>query len=381
MRFGSVEFFKVLIKTVLAIVFFVPLVLCIVLSVLLWNKTAELDRLTAENERIVASAELLLAEKAPDIESFYEIYRNSGFSDEDFADYISNKGAALSGGASDAQASAPEENTASDSGAQSESAEAASNAAEDVTRQASEESAEPVLADVTENESRYAALYTDMTVSAPSESEMVREEGTVYLTFDDGPSENTLSVLAYLNKYNIKATFFVVPTRTESCFEKLRAITQAGHSIGVHSASHDYDKIYSSVENYLADFYEAWNIIYEATGVKTEIFRFPGGSKNDFNADTRDDIIAEMTRRGFRFFDWNVDSNDAGGATWTDMYNSVPNDISGNYRSVVLMHDSAPRKNTVLVLEDIIVVLLREGYSFDSIHNNTRPVQFVGPFA
>ena len=233
----------------------------------------------------------------------------------------------------------------------------------------------PVTAPVSE----YESIHTDMTVRVPAT--FVREEGTVYLTFDDGPSENTYSVLHYLKKYDIKATFFVVPTRTEECYAIMKQIVDNGHAIGVHSTTHEYEQIYSSVEAYLDDFYEAWMMIYEATGVKTEIFRFPGGSKNDFNGATRDAIIAEMTRRGFRFYDWNVDSNDAGGATWTDMYTSVPQDIEGNYRSIVLMHDSAPRINTVYVLEDIIKALINKGYKFDKINNNTQPVQFIGPYA
>ena len=71
------------------------------------------------------------------------------------------------------------------------------------------------------------------------------------------------------------------------------------------------------MEAYLDDFHEAWDIIYDATGIKTEIFRFPGGSVNDFNTETRDKIIQEMTRRGFRYYDWNVESGDVDGATWT----------------------------------------------------------------
>jgi peptidoglycan/xylan/chitin deacetylase (PgdA/CDA1 family) len=240
---------------------------------------------------------------------------------------------------------------------------------------------EPQSDDETEisSDSPYQYIYPDMMVDTPAAT--VREQGTVYLTFDDGPSSNTEAILNYLREYNIKATFFVVPNRSEECYERLRAIVNDGHSIGVHSASHDYEKIYASVEAYLDDFYEAWDIIYEATGVKTEIFRFPGGSKNDFNEATRDEIIEEMTRRGFRFYDWNVDSNDAGGANWSDMYNSVPEDISGNYRSIVLMHDSDTRTNTVLVLEDILNVLVGEGYKLDKISNDTRPVQFIGPYA
>lgn len=379
MRFGSVEFFKVLIKTVLAIAFFVPLILCILFAVVLWNRTAELKETQSENSRITASAELLLSEKVPDIESFYEIYSMSGFSDEDFENYISQKNgtqpADVKGEPVEETTTVTEDKPETTENKPAESTPATTTAAEPA---AETEEAVPAGAEVRED-SPYSALYTDMYVTAPSET--VREQGTVYLTFDDGPSNNTYSILSYLKEYNIKATFFVVPTRDELCYERLRAIVEGGHAIGVHSASHDYEKIYGSVDAYLADFYEAWTIIYEATGVKTEIFRFPGGSKNDFNAATRDDIIAEMTRRGFRFFDWNVDSNDAGGANWTEMYNSVPADISQCYRAVVLMHDSEPRKNTVLVLEDIIHVLINEGYRFDKINNDTRPVQFIGPYA
>ena len=184
-----------------------------------------------------------------------------------------------------------------------------------------------------------------------------------------------------MEKYDIKATFFVVPRRTEECYAMMQAIVNGGHSIGVHSTTHEYEEIYASVEAFLDDFNEAWNMIYEATGVKTEIYRFPGGSVNDFNGDTRDAIVEEMTRRGFRHYDWNVESNDCNGATWTEMYNSIPADIAKTSRAIVLMHDSAPRENTVYVLEDVLKVLINEGYKFDKIHNDTQPIQFTGPFA
>ena len=126
-------------------------------------------------------------------------------------------------------------------------------------------------------------------------------------------------------------------------------------------------------------------MIYEATGVYTEIFRFPGGSKNDYNEATRDAIIKEMTRRGFRYYDWNIDSMDSQGADWTTMYNHVLGEIAKNndknFRSFVLMHDSSNRENTVWVLEDIIKVLVNKKYKIDKINNDTTPVQFIGPFA
>lgn len=365
MQFGSVAFFKVLIKTVLCIVFFVPLVLCVVFAVLLWNSNMQNEKLRQDNQKLEHYSEILSGEREPTVQGFYDVYKRSGLSDDDLVEYI------LHGRTPDEQVNAGADVPQTD-----ESSAPAESTAAGQTAQASDEpTAEP------EPESPYAALYPEMTVTPPAEEDYVREEGTVYLTFDDGPSDHTYSILSYLEQYNIKATFFVVPSRSESCYEKLRAIAAAGHSIGVHSASHVYDDIYASVEAFLEDFHEAWDIIYDATGIKTEIFRFPGGSVNDFNAGTREYIIQEMTRRGFRYFDWNVDSNDAGGANWTQMYNSIPEDISKNYRSVVLMHDSASTPNTVLVLGDVLQVLMNKGYKFDKINNDTKPVQFTGPFA
>lgn len=375
MRFGSVAFFKVLIKAVLCIVFFLPLVLCVVFAVLLWNKNAELDEVRFENDKLTYYSEIVSGEQPLTVEGFYELYSGSGLSDEALISYINSQ----NGSAPAEKPQTTEKSTAQsteNSLIANDPEPAESKEATDITTPADDD---PENIPASQPVNDYEALYTDLTVPVPTQ--YVREEGTVYLTFDDGPSQNTYSVLHYLDQYNIKATFFVVPQRTESCYALMKQIVDSGHSIGVHSASHDYEKIYSSVEAYLDDFYEAWQMIYEATGVKTHIFRFPGGSKNNFNEETRDEIIEEMTRRGFRYYDWNVDSNDAGGATWTDMFNSVPADIAGNYRSVVLMHDSAPRENTVYVLEDILRVLTNQNYKFDKINNDTQPVQFIGPFA
>ncbi len=379
MQFGSVAFFKVLIKTVLCIVFFVPLVLCVVFAVLLWNKSAEVKDIQQDNERLEYYAAILSGEREPTVKGFYDVYARSGLSDEELIEYVlhgkdESQPAANMSGDTSADSSASSGSSGNSALQTVDTTEAASSAESEAD--ATAETNQP-----TQPESPYADIYPDMMVNAPAESDYVRELGTVYLTFDDGPSDNTYSILSYLEQYNVKATFFVVPNRSEGCYAKLKAIAAAGHSIGVHSASHVYTDIYSSVEAYLDDFHEAWDIIYDATGIKTEIFRFPGGSVNDFNTETRDKIIQEMTRRGFRYYDWNVESGDVDGATWTDMYNSIPSDIANCYRSIVLMHDSNSTPNTVLVLGDVLHVLVSDGYKFDKINNDTRPVQFTGPFA
>lgn len=379
MQFGSVAFFKVLIKTVLCILFFVPLVLCVIFAVMLWNKGTELDEVRYNNEKLSYQVELLSGGKELSVEEFYQLYTESGLDTAELAAYIESKTQNAQGGDKPSVGSGESTQKPATNEADAETADVVAPDSAEVVSAETAETEQTQEVETVQPASPYETMYEDMTVRVPAAYK--REEGTVYLTFDDGPSKNTYSMLYYLEKYNIKATFFVVPQRTEECYAIMKQIVDQGHSIGVHSYTHEYETIYASVEAYLEDFYNAWQMIYEATGVKTEIFRFPGGSINDYNGQTRDAIIEEMTRRGFRFYDWNVDSNDAGGATWTEMYNSVPADIAGNYRSVVLFHDSLPRENTVYVMEDIIKLLLNEGYKFDKINNDTQPVQFIGPYA
>jgi peptidoglycan/xylan/chitin deacetylase (PgdA/CDA1 family) len=225
-------------------------------------------------------------------------------------------------------------------------------------------------------DSSYQALFPDLQADAfDLTNGYDDDENYIYFTFDDGPSAYTADILNYLKNYNIKATFFVVPVDTATCEKALKRMVDEGHTVGVHTFSHDYENIYADVESYLSDFKRAYDLVVEFTGVKPFVYRFPGGSINDYNTALRDDIIAEMNRRGFVYFDWNVDSRDAYGANWTTMYNSVLEDTAANTRSVILFHN---RENTVLVLEDIIKRLQSDprGYIFANITPTTRPMHF-----
>jgi len=221
-------------------------------------------------------------------------------------------------------------------------------------------------------------MYPDLYADVPENIVYNSDMDYVYLTFDDGPSKYTDSILNYLTMYDLKATFFVVPDGSAESNARLKRIADAGHTIGIHTASHEYNKIYESVEAYLDDFKLAYDRVYEATGIKCKLFRFPGGSINDYNESIRDDLIAEMTRRGFIYFDWNVDSSDALGATWTEMYNNVTSQTKACNRAVILMHDYNGGYNTILVLEDIIRWLIsnERGYKLDKLTEFVKPVQF-----
>ncbi len=224
----------------------------------------------------------------------------------------------------------------------------------------------------------YTKLYPDLYVE--SKPAAFREEaGTIYLTFDDGPSKRTPEVLDILKKFNVKATFFVCGGTSEEAAALMKRIVDEGHTIGIHSVSHSYKQIYADVESYLADFYETYMCVYEATGVKPEIFRFPGGSINSYNRFTYIPIIAEMTRRGFVYYDWDVSGEDAvKGADQTSIYSNIMNYIStdGTDRAIVLLHDSGDKEDTVAVLSSVIGQLYAYGYKFDKLDNGVKPITF-----
>ncbi len=222
----------------------------------------------------------------------------------------------------------------------------------------------------------YSLLYEDLYSKYPSEFNY--EENTVYLTFDNGPSDITLLVLSILDKYNIKATFFVTNTNYNNSDSILRSIVKKGHSIGILSYSNDYENIYSSVESYLDDFNKMYTHIFDVTGVKTKVFRFPNGSINNDNTHIYKQIIAEMTRRGFVYYDWNVSAQDLSDnqVDWTTIYKNVTNGMKDKDRAIISMQDSAEKIYTTLTLEDIILYLIDNDFGFKPITNDVEPIVF-----
>lgn len=239
------------------------------------------------------------------------------------------------------------------------------------------EPAEPVEMAVGAEAPAYTQLYPEL--YAP---EVVRGtediEKSVYLTFDDGPSERTDEILKILDEYEVKATFFVVGSHDEAGLARLRAITEAGHTLAIHSYTHDYLKIYDSVEAYLEDFNEMYCQIVEATGVAPRIFRFPGGSINGYNGNVYRGIIAEMTRRGFVYFDWNATNGDAASTKIQSAEVLAANALkgTGSRRAIVLMHDSAVKTTTVTALPTIIEGYRDAGFTFYPLTPETRSITF-----
>ena len=186
----------------------------------------------------------------------------------------------------------------------------------------------------------------------------------IYLTFDDGPGKHTARLLDILDKYGVKATFFVVGTGKTSMYSD---IVNRGHAIGIHCYSHKYSEVYASDEAYLKDLETMHQLILDKTGVDTRLLRFPGGSSNTASRKYCKGLMTRMTKKveemGYRYFDWNVDSKDAGGAkTASKVFQNVVNGCSKRNVSVVLQHDT--HGYSVDAVEKIIQWGLENGYTF-----------------
>ncbi len=185
----------------------------------------------------------------------------------------------------------------------------------------------------------------------------------IYLTFDDGPCAYTRQLLDVLDAYGVKATFFVVDNGNP---ELIAEIVKRGHAIGIHSVTHTYREIYASPEAFMNDLLTMQQIIYEASGVKTYLMRFPGGSSNTisrFNKGIMTYLTQAVQDCGFQYFDWNVDSMDAGGAKKAEeVFNNVVGSVQGRRVSVVLQHDI--KSFSVEAVEKILSWGLANGYTF-----------------
>lgn len=197
---------------------------------------------------------------------------------------------------------------------------------------------------------------------------------TMYLTFDDGPSaKNTPEVLDILKEKGVKATFFVIGEMAEANPELIKRIAGEGHAIGIHCDNHDYKRLYESVESFKDDFYRARKTIEEITGIAPVIYRFPGGSVNEYNKGVNKQIIDEMDKLGFVYFDWNISAEDASDTAKSGgLLNNIKKTPRYRY-AVLLMHDAYPY--IAGELNDVINSF--SDYKIDIITSDKKPVQFT----
>ena len=201
-----------------------------------------------------------------------------------------------------------------------------------------------------------------------------------YLTFDDGPSINTIKILDILDKYNVKATFFVIYHGNMK--SKYKEIVNRGHTIALHSYTHNYSKIYKSEKGYFSDLKKIHDYIEDVTGVDSRIIRFPGGSSNTvsnkYNKGIMKKLKASVEEKGYIYHDWNVDSTDAAGRNRKAslLLKNVKKGTGKKKVINVLMHDTGKsKKTTVEALPSIIKYLKGQGYSFEALTEDSVVIQ------
>ena len=207
---------------------------------------------------------------------------------------------------------------------------------------------------------------------------MVRRDspGTIYLTFDDGPNYGTTNViLDILKEENVKATFFVTGKGPD---ELIKREYDEGHTVALHTFSHNYQTVYQSVDAYFNDLTKVHDRVASITGYDSRIIRFPGGSSNTISRHYQEGIMTTLTKevieKGYYYYDWNISSGDAG--EYKDsrsIINQVTRNLSKERTNMVLMHDI--KTYTRDALREIIKYGKENGYHFDKITPGTKMIR------
>ena len=223
-----------------------------------------------------------------------------------------------------------------------------------------------LLVTATDRSGNKAKAKINVTVEEPSK--------VVYMTFDDGPSENTDKILKILKKYDAKATFFVTGNN-QKYNSSIKKAADQGNTIALHTYTHDYANVYSSTTAYFEDLQKVSDMVKQITGKAPKYIRFPGGSSNTISAQYSQGIMSALDNmvheKGYEYFDWNCSSGDAASNT-VPTQDIVRNATTCDYEQImILFHDSSPKTTTVEALPEIIKSYKERGYVFKGICDDT----------
>lgn len=231
----------------------------------------------------------------------------------------------------------------------------------------------------TRSASKKSASKNNKIIKKDVKARKTKVKKKVYLTFDDGPSDLTSKVLDTLKKYNVKATFFVIAKTDKKSKAIYKRICDEGHTLAMHSYSHNYKKIYSSLASFKKDVVSLENLLLKITGIRPIYYRFPGGSSNTVSNVSIRKCIKYLNQRKIKYFDWNALNGDAEGKKYSvkQLVNNVMKDVKANNNSVVLMHDTNAKKTTLNSLPDLIKQLKGLDCTMLPIDDNTPLIQHV----
>ena len=221
----------------------------------------------------------------------------------------------------------------------------------------------------------YQTLYPDFYAPQPYNA-TVRQSNRIYLTFDGAISANTEEILQILADKGASATFFLSGNTDTADPATLQKIVDAGHTLGLYAWSEDLPTMYSSVSSYLADVYQLFAYIRDNLGVTPTVFRFPGGSVNSYDAGFYQELIAEMIRRGFVPYDWNINLADLGSSNISANVETVMERLQALDRAILLLR---PDTASVSYLPLLLDRFQQAGFTCDALQSDTKPALFAYP--
>ncbi|WP_017414265.1 polysaccharide deacetylase family protein [Clostridium tunisiense] len=195
------------------------------------------------------------------------------------------------------------------------------------------------------------------------------DEKTIYLTFDDGPSVLTGEILDILNKFEVKGTFFLIGNQIKGQEEIVKRLHKEGHSIGLHTYTHEYKKIYSSQQRFISEMLTTQKIVDDLTGVKPNIIRFPFGS----NKKLSQIFLNNLHNHNFKVYDWNLFMSDGINCKTPPykLYKEATKPVESEGPVILLMHCDYTHKNTCKALPEVIKFYKDKGYEFKVIDETT----------
>ncbi len=199
------------------------------------------------------------------------------------------------------------------------------------------------------------------------------ETKRAFLTFDDGPSTVTPTILDILKQENIKASFFVLGTRVNAMPEIIKRIYEEGHYLANHGNTHLYSSIYASPQAVLDEFNQCNEALKNAIGVPeyhSHLFRFPGGLPGGKYAQIKLEAKELLSQNNIVNIDWNALNGDAETANPTAEFEMqrIQETVANKNSVVILMHDTQAKAVTAETLPQVISWLRENGYEFKNFY-------------
>ncbi|KGX87591.1 polysaccharide deacetylase family protein [Pontibacillus litoralis] len=198
------------------------------------------------------------------------------------------------------------------------------------------------------------------------------DEKVVYLTFDDGPNEASNDILDILQKYDAKATFFMLEPNMTTYKQSVLRMRDEGHTLALHGVTHDQHIFYASSSSVLQELNQGQSTLASITGEVTRLIRTPYGSIPHMTPTYR----KAVQDHDYILWDWNVDSKD-----WAfrdkryvqEVMEGVHKLAGSNQPIIILMHE---KTTTAAHLDLLLSQLDAEGYAFKELTDDMDPVQF-----